>query len=258
VAAAFVRRDLAILFSYRFALLARAGGLAVALATLAMLARFVGGAGAGGYTGFWLAGIGVAELFRVVATAPARKIREAQLEGTLVAMLSTPAPASTIVLCAPLAECLIGLVEVTVVLPVGGALLGVHFGAIDPLALVATALLSLAAFAALGLIGAALTMLLRRTDPMTIVVGVAGVLLGGVFFPMDVMPAWLRPLAWGFPLAPSLEALRAVLFHGAMLGELARPLLALAGFAALAAPLGAALFASALRRARVDGSLGHF
>jgi ABC-2 type transport system permease protein len=258
VAAAFLRRDLAIQAASPIGFLTRIGGLAVALGTVGLMARFVGGEHPGGFAGFWLVGIALAEFFRVVATAPARKLREAQLEGTLLAMLSTPAPSATVVLCAPLAEFVIGLAELAIVLPVGAALLGVHVRSLDPLALLAALLLSLVAFAALGLVGGALTIFLRRTDPVTMLVSLAGALIGGVFFPLDVMPPVLRAVAWAFPLGPSLEAMRAVLLQGAGLAELGRSLLALGVFSALVAPLGAALFTAALRRARIDGSLGHF
>ena len=77
-----------------------------------------------------------------------------------------------------------------------------------------------------------------------------------MFYPVEALPEWLRPLAHALPITPALEALRAALFQGASLGALRDQLMALAAFAFLLGPLAAWLFARTLRRARIDGSLG--
>jgi ABC-2 type transport system permease protein len=60
------------------------------------------------------------------------------------------------------------------------------------------------------------------------------------------------------PLTHALAVLRGALLVGSGLGELRSSLLALLVFAGLLAPVGAGMFAFALRRARVDGSLSHY
>jgi ABC-2 type transport system permease protein len=265
VAGAFLRRDLAVAASYRLSLVLRVGAAVVTLATLALLARFVGTSGAGvgrygeaGYLGFWLVGLAIAELFRVLSTTLGRKIREAQLEGTLEATLSTPAPTPHILLATPLAEVLLGLLGMVFLLGAGAPLLGVSFGPVNIPSLLLVFVLAVLAFSALGLLGGALTMLLRRTDPVTALVGVAAMLVGGVLFPVDVMPAPLPQLSYALPLAPALEGLRRALFSASPPGDLGPELAALGLFAAVVGPAAALLFRHALRRARADGSLNHY
>jgi len=60
------------------------------------------------------------------------------------------------------------------------------------------------------------------------------------------------------PLTHALAALRGALLVGASPGALVTPLLALALFTVVLAPLGVGVFAFALRRARIDGSLSHY
>ncbi len=270
VAWAFLRRDAAEAASSRLRFVVLLLGLGSLLLTFASLARFVGNpvgqggtaealvpTGSAGILGFWLVGLAIGELFRRTATGLARKVREAQLEGTLEAILGTPAPAAWIVLSTPLYEILAGAVEAIVLVGAGAVCFGVSLRP-DIAALVATTALSLLAFGSLGLLGGALTMSLRRTDPVTALLGVAGVLVGGVLFPVSELPGVLRLVASAFPLAPSLDAFRLSLFAGAGVGAVAAPLVALAAFTAVCGPVAALLFAWALQRARVNGSLGQY
>ena len=271
VAWAFLRRDAGIAASQRFGFIVQTLGLVAGVATFAYLSRFVGNpAGRGGEAealspvsasgilGFWLVGLAVGELFRRTTMALPRKVREAQLEGTLEAMLSTPAPAAWIVLSAPLFEIGAGALQALFMVGAGVALFAVPLGPVNAGALLLTVITSLLAFGALGLLGGAITMLLRRTDPVTALLGLGGVLIGGVLFPIAELPASLRAIASAFPLAPSLEAFRLLLFAGAGLDRIGAPLLTVAVFAAVCGPLAAAAFALALRRARVQGSLGQY
>ena len=38
--------------------------------------------------------------------------------------------------------------------------------------------------------------------------------LSGVYYPVDVLPHWLQPVAWSLPSAYVFEGMRAVLFEG--------------------------------------------
>jgi len=102
------------------------------------------------------------------------------------------------------------------------------------------------------------TLILRHTDPITAAISTTAMLIGGVFYPVDLLPETASRLAYMFPLAPSLEALRRILFAGASVADVGRELAVLALFAALVGLAGVSLFSHALRRARADGSLSHY
>ena len=116
----------------------------------------------------------------------------------------------------------------------------------------------LAAFVGLGLLAAAGTMMVRRTNPVAIVLGTLSVLLSGVVYPVSVLPDWLQAVGKLLPLTHALAVLRGALLRGSTLAELQGSLQALAGFAVVLGALGAVLFVAAFRRARVDGSLTHY
>jgi ABC-2 type transport system permease protein len=82
--------------------------------------------------------------------------------------------------------------------------------------------------------------------------------LGGVYYPVDVLPAWLQLLARFFPLTYSLEALRRALLVGDSLADLARDVGVLGVFSATLLPIGLLAFRFAVRKAKRDGSLTQF
>ena len=75
---------------------------------------------------------------------------------------------------------------------------------------------------------------------------------------VDVTTGWLRAIGWFLPLTHALAVLRGALLVGAGPAALADSFLALIIFAGVLAPVGFGVFAFALRRARIDGSLSHY
>jgi ABC-2 type transport system permease protein len=76
--------------------------------------------------------------------------------------------------------------------------------------------------------------------------------VSGVYYPIAVLPAWLRPVAYAVPSSHVFEGMRAVLREGALHWDRLGIALALD---ALYVAIGASLFAWAVRYARVHGTL---
>jgi ABC-2 type transport system permease protein len=90
------------------------------------------------------------------------------------------------------------------------------------------------------------------------VIGSLSFFLSGVMYPVSVLPSWLREVGRLLPLTHALAVLRGALLVGAGPVELRDSLVALLIFTGVLAPIGAVLFAFALKRARIDGSLSHY
>jgi len=265
VAWAFIRRGGQEAVSYRAAFLLRLVGLATTLAAMFFFSRFVDGQGValplrygGGYLAFGLVGLVLLNLQHAVVAAYPTTIRAAQLAGTLEAMLATPTPSWIVLLCAPLYGILAAFGGALGMLVLGALILRTGPTSAGWPLLAAGLILAPIAFAALGFFSATLTMLLRRSDPLSFFVGGASALAGGVFYPTGVLPGWLRAIGGLLPITHALELVRCAAFgrvdgQGAM-----RALLNLALAGAIAAPLGLASFVWAVRRARRDGSLSHY
>lgn len=76
--------------------------------------------------------------------------------------------------------------------------------------------------------------------------------VSAIYYPVDVLPTWLQWLAWAFPMAPTFEGMRAVLFEGQFRLDLLLHALAL-NIVYLA--LGATIFLYSFRVARRHGLL---
>jgi ABC-2 type transport system permease protein len=80
-------------------------------------------------------------------------------------------------------------------------------------------------------------------------------MLGGAYFPIDVLPQWLRQVSFLIPITYSLDALRLTMLQGYLLEMVARPLLVLAWMAAILLPASLAIFAATVRKGRIEGTL---
>lgn len=210
---------------------------------------------AGHYAAFLLLGLVLLDLQNAIVGGLSHRIRDAQLTGSLETLLVTPTPPALLLTGLALPDLLGSLARVVLYLAAGAAFFGLDLRAASAAGVLVVLALALAGFVALALLGAALTMFLRRQDPLNLLVAAASAVAGGVFYPRSVLPPLLRLAGDALPLTPALDALRAAVLHGRGPTELGRPLAHLALLVAVLLPASVFLFARALGRARVDGSL---
>jgi ABC-2 type transport system permease protein len=262
---AFVRREIAAMGSYRMAFVMRLAGFALAAGSLFFLSRFVAAAAnphlasyGSNYLGFVVIGLLAAEFQQVGVSGLAQRIRVSQIMGTLEAEVATPASPWMVLGAPPIYEFGAAALRSAVYLLGARLLLGLDLSRANWWTVAVSLPLILAAFSGLGLLAAGSTMLVRRMNPVALIIGSLSVFLSGVFYPVTVLPHWLRLVGKVLPLTHALAALRGALLLGVGPAAVRGPLVALLLFAAILAPVGAATFAYALRRARVDGSLSHY
>ena len=141
-----------------------------------------------------------------------------------------------------------------IVFAVGGFFLGADYSQADPMSVLLTLALTMTAFSALGLISASAILILKKGDPIELLLGSTSSLLGGAFFPLAVMPDWLQMLAKALPITYALEAMRAAVFTGQSVADLWQPLCVLAAMAAVFMPMSLWLFSWAVEKGRRDGT----
>jgi ABC-2 type transport system permease protein len=262
---AFVRREMAALAAYRAAFVTRLVGVATVVGSLVFFARFVGAASnphldsyGGNYLGFVAIGFLAASFQQVGVSGLANRIRMAQVMGILEAEVATPAPSWMVLGAGPVYEMITSAGRSAVYFGGAAVLIDLELSRVSFSALALAIPLILAAFTGLGLLTAGTTMLVRRTNPVALLLGSLSFFLGGVVYPVAVLPPWLRVIGKLLPLTHALEVLRGALLTGASPAALRAPLTALAVFAAVLIPTGVGTFSYALRRARIDGSLSHY
>lgn len=262
---AFLRRDLTLMLSYRFAAALQLGGILFSVLLFHFIARVFGAAASpylaaygGDYFSFVLIGIAFSGYLGVALSTFSDSIREGQVTGTLEAMLITPTRLATILFSSSLWSFAFTSLRIVAYLAVGGLLFGVDLSRANWPAALLVQLLTVLAFSGLGILSASFIMVFKQGNPLEALLGVGSSLLGGVYYPVTVLPTFLQPLAALLPITYSLRAMRLAVLQGATVAELATDLLALAVFAVTLVPLGLVAFRIALRKARRDGSLTQY
>ena len=145
-----------------------------------------------------------------------------------------------------------------VYLLLGVFVFGVNFGNANYLGAVVILLLTITSFSSIGILSASFIMIFKRGDPITWLITSLSWLLGGVFYPIEVLPSWLEKLSYLLPITYSLEGMRLALLQGSSINDLAQNIFALSIFSIVFIPVSIFAFSKAIRRAKIDGSLAQY
>ncbi len=118
-----------------------------------------------------------------------------------------------------------------------------------------------AATLAIGILGASIKVLSKRTDPILQLYTIAASVLSGAFYPVELLPDWLRAFSWVIPHTYVIQALRRVLMpQGEVLpGPTAgQAILALGVFSLVMYPIALWVFGRALEYGRKIGALSGY
>lgn len=263
---AFLQRDLRSWASYRFSVFLQLASVLFVL----MIFFFISTAVeireqsaiheyADNYFDFVVVGLALTAYVTVSLSGFAGRVRDAQISGTLEALLVTPTSVATLVIGSTLWDYVGATLRLLALLFLANALFYVPmaWGNLPAAGLVI--LLTIVAFSGIGLFSAAFVMVFKRGDPLAQAVAWFSMLLGGVYFPTrSVGDPALESLASWLPLTPALRALRLLLLRGESLAAVAPLVTRLALMAAVLLPVGFLAFSAAVRRARKTGSLTHY
>ena len=192
---AFLKRDLAIELTYRTSFVFQVGSVLFTVIFFAILSRLVGESSTpymhpygGTYLSFVFLGIAFNSFMFNGLTSFGNQVREAQLAGTLEAVLMTPVSLSVFVLSSGLwGHMQTSLRALAYV--IAGMIMGMNLSGANLPGAFLILVLGVLAFDALGIMGAAVVMLTKRALPFMGVFSTASALLSGVFFPCKFCPA---------------------------------------------------------------------
>lgn len=261
---AFLVRDCRIDLSYKVRLATRLAGALLNIAVYYFITQVFGDVAAphlarygGSYFAFIIIGIAFTDYMTMGIGAISSSIREGQTTGTLELMLLSPTRLMVVLLSSSIWSYIIATLRVAIYFGLG-MLLGMQLDNVNlPFALLSLGV-AIVSFEALGLFAASLVILFKSGDPAGWMIRVSSMLLSGVFYPVGVLPEWLRLAAQALPLTHALELLRRSLLRGEGIAQLWGELLALTLLTAVLLPLGMLACSLAIRVARTDGSLSYY
>jgi ABC-2 type transport system permease protein len=264
IAKAFLIRDYLDESSYRVAFVIQLLNIVFSVGVFYFISLLVGDSAepylsdyGGDYFSFVLIGIAFSGYFGVGLSSFSNRLRQAQTTGTLEAMLATPARLSEIIISSSLWEYIMTTLRVVVYLAVGVLLMNANLNG-NIFAATVILILTIITFSSLGIISASFVMVLKRGDPVAWAFSAVSTLLGGVYYPITILPDWLQMLARLLPITYALEGMRLALLQDASVNEILPQIVALIIFSVILLPGSLFSFRYAVKRAKIEGSLTHY
>jgi ABC-2 type transport system permease protein len=173
------------------------------------------------------------------ATAPALvQLREQQV---LRRIGATPLPRTTLLAAQVVHRLTIGLTQTVIIIAVGTLAFGVHV--IGNLAMLAGfVLLGAFMFVAMGYLLSGLAKTQDSVVGISQLINFPMMFLSGLFFPVEVMPAWIKPVVTAMPLTYLADALRQIMVGATPVYSLGIDFLVLAGWLLVCGVLAVRLF----------------
>jgi ABC-2 type transport system permease protein len=260
----FFWRDLSIARTYRTVFILEAIEALFGAAMFYYVARFVDTPAlqhalpqGGSYFAFSLVGFVFLDYLNAALDTFDRGLEESRDTGTLEHLLITQTSLPVFVAGSAIYPFVATTLRIVIYVAWAAALFGFPWQAANWLAVSAVLLVTLLAFAGLGILSASYLLLFKRGNPAKwFFLGVSSV-AGGMLFPVSILPDWLQLVARLNPVTYGLEAMRASLLGGAGVRVLWRPLVILLLFAAVLLPVSVSVFAWSLRRTKITGTLTH-
>ena len=265
VIAAFIRRDFLAEKSYRLSFALGALATLANLAVFYFIGQLFGGSLAphlepygGSYFAYVFTAMAFFGYIGTGAGSYAGRLRLEQTQGTLEATLSTPLGTIPFLAALTAWNFLFATFELLVYALAGIFVFKLNFAGANWPAAAAVFVLSAACFAALGILSSCFVVLFKRGNPLAWVLNNFEGLLGGVYFPVTVLPGWLLAVSGLLPVTYAVRAFQLAVQRGAGFGEIKTDLAALFLFNIILIPASVWLFSLSVRRARRNGTLGEY
>jgi ABC-2 type transport system permease protein len=210
------------------------------------------------YFSFVLVGIAFSQYLSISLNNVAQTIRQEQMMGTLEALLATPTRISTIVIGSSIWDLVFTSFTVVIYLVLGVIFFNADLSHMNLLSAFVVLMLTVISFSSIGILSAAFVMMLKKGDPITWLISSVFGLLGGVYYPIKILPGYLQGISRLLPITYSLHGLRMAVLRGYGIGMIVPDLSALVLYCVLLLPLSIFLFKLAINKAKIDGSLVHY
>jgi ABC-2 type transport system permease protein len=262
---AFLRRDFLELISYRFRLFMNFGGMLIGVFFFFFIGKTFNNSFSvylsrygNDYFAFALLGMSVSTFVSTGLYSLSGQVRDAQVQGTLEALLITPTSANAILFGNSLWSFVESFLESILYLCIAVVIIGLRVS-ITQIALVLLILvLTFLCFLFLGMISAAFIMAFKQGNPINFIFGTSSYFLGGLLFPVDVLPLPLQKISFFLPITHASTAVREILLVGGNQGVWLPTIRFLLLFALIVGPAAFFLLRLSLSRAKKEGSLVQF
>jgi ABC-2 type transport system permease protein len=257
-AAAVCRRDFALFATYRVRFVTTFFTAAVTLTLFYYISRLVHSSRVGSpnhYYAFVVVGVIILEVITSTLVTPVATLRSELLAGTFERMVLSPFGAVRCVLSLMIFPLLLSLALAAASVVYAGVLFGLPLRWPTLPAGVAVAFLAAVAFAPFGVLMASAVVMFKQTNAGATFVVTGLTLLAGVYFPVALLPGWIRWASDVQPFTPAADLLRNLLVGTPLREPALLSVSKLLGFAAVMLPASVAVLGAAVRHGRRRGTI---
>ncbi|MDA3898251.1 MAG: ABC transporter permease [Desulfobacteraceae bacterium] len=212
----------------------------------------------GKYFPFVLVGIAFQNYLSVALMNFSASIREAQLSGTLETVMASPISLPVFLMGSTAYSFVFNAIRILLFLACGAFLFHFPISLTQLLLASIILILTIGAFSSLGILSAAFILIFKKGDPINWLINVSSWLLGGVYYPVNILPDWMQRIAAAIPMTHSLEAFRQCFLGTIQWSSMGFHLGILTVWAAIGLPISFLCFRYALDHCRMAGSRAHY
>lgn len=258
--AGIVRRDAILFVSYRTQLMAQFLGPLFTITLFYYISHIITARtihSPGGYFGFVIVGLVIVQILTISLGIMPVTVRQELVSGTIERFLvSAHGPVNGILgtMLFPLAS---AMLTGALMLGLATVIFGLPLAATAVLA-IPISLLGMLAFMPFAFLLVALVMVFKQVSSATqfIIAGVA--IVGGLYFPIAVLPGWIRWASEVQPFTPAADLLRHLLVGAPLAHSAGVDLLKLVGFVAVLLPAGFMLLRVSIRYGQRSGTIAEY
>jgi ABC-2 type transport system permease protein len=257
--AAIVRRDFLITVSYRTRFATHLLSTFFSLALFHFISRLVHVStfhSAEDYFSFVVIGLVTLQVLNSTLQIPPGTLRGELVAGNFERLLCSPLGAVRGMLAMMVFPLLYAIATAIAMLALAGIVFGVHLRWATVALVVPVGILGAVSFAPFGVLFLATVLVAKQamTSATFVIAGIS--LVAGLYFPVEVLPAWMRWLSDVQPFTPAVDLMRHVMVYGSPLHDsVAVELAKMAGFSAVLMPLSVWALTAALRWSRRRGTV---
>ncbi len=262
---AFIKRDFLIAKSYKLMFILNWGGIVITTLTFYFISKMFGtivnphvAKYGTDYFPFVIIGIAFSTYLYAAIASFSDSLRMEQVTGTLEMLLLTSTRVRELIIGMSLWSFIFASARVFGYILIGVLFFGLDVNNINIFASIVVLIFTIVSFSGIGILAAAIIMLLKKGLPIAWLVSTFASLFGGTYFPIEILPPPLKVISYSLPITYSLRAFRYTILKGYSLWEIRGDILVLIIYSIVLVPISILIFKIALKRTKINGSLTHY
>ena len=262
----FIKKDFLVELSYKTKFVFSVGSVFFSVLTLFFLSEAFGTNiphsitkyGSSKYFPYVIIGMALIDFMWVGFRSFSANLRFMQIIGALELMFVSKTSVPAIILFSSAYQFVYNGIRISLYFVFAVILYGNFFASANFLSLLIIMVLTFLVFVSIGLISAAITLIIKASDPAVSLVGGLFFLLGGIMYPIEILPETLQTIGKYLPVTLASSGLRLAILKGVPIGQLIPEISGLFIYTLILLPLAIVTINRAFNYLTQEGSTGFY